>query len=364
MKIIDRYLTKQLIFPIFFCTCTLIFLMFTADIFDYLDEMVRNKTAVQYILLYYLSLIPETFVTIIPWASLLGTIYVLTGLNYHNEITAMKVSGLEITSIIRPIIFIGFILGIASFLVSDQIVPKTSPIANTILKEKIEKKKTKEKRAVFENVTYYGGKDRLYYAHFFKIKEQKLEDFIILWLDSRKNVKKKTVAQEAVWNGTHWELHRATDYTMQQRGEMFGEPVFQEIVTYPEINEPPEEFLKAVNEGAAISYRDLKEYIGKLKENGIKLNTEMVTLHHKLSFPWNSLVMMFLAVPFLAKTSTRRTIAINVLACIASVFLFHVSGAVMLALGKAGKLFPILSAWSPNFLFGFGTFFFLDRANE
>jgi len=364
MKILDRYLIKQLIFPIFFCTCTLIFLVFMADVFDYLDEMVKNKTPLPQILLYYLALIPETFISIIPWASLLGTIYVLTGFNYHNEIIAMKVSGLEITSIIRPIIFIGFLLGIVSFLVSDQIVPITAPKANQILKERIEKKKTKEKREVFENVTYYGGKDRLYYARLFFGKEQKLQDFIVLWLDSKRNVKKKTVAHEAIWTGTQWELHHATDYAMQQRGEMFGEPAFQETVVYPEINETPEDFLKAVNEDSSINYRDLKDYIGKLKENGIKVNSELVALHHKLSFPWNSLVVMFLAVPFLAKSSTRRMIAVNVLACLASVFLFHVSGAVLLALGKAEKLFPMISAWSPNFLFGFGTFFFLDRANE
>ena len=363
MKILDRYLIKQLLLPILFCTCTLIFLVFMADIFDYLEEMIKNKTTLKHIFLYYLILTPETFVEVIPWASFLATVYVLTSFNYHNETTAMKVAGLEITSIIRPILFIGFSIGVISFLVSDQIVPKTSPKAIQILKERIEKKEGKEKRETFENITYYGGKDRLYYARILHAKEQKLEDFIVLWLDSRKNVKKKTVAREAMWTGSEWELHHATDYSMEQKGKILGEPIFQPVIVYPEINETPDEFLKAANEGSQISYRDLKDYIAKLKENGIKLNTEIVALHQKLSFPWHSLVVMFLCVPFLAKTSTRRMIAFNVLACIAAVFLFHVSGAIMLALGKARKLFPILSAWSPNFLFGFGTFFFLDRAN-
>ena len=145
---------------------------------------------------------------------------------------------------------------------------------------------------------------------------------------------------------------------------MRGEPVFQEIMVHPEIKETPEEFLQAVHEESAISYRDLKEYISKLKENGIKINTELVSLHHKLAYPWYSLVVMFLSVPFLAKTSTRRLIALNVLICLVIVFTFHISGAITLALGKAGKLFPIMSAWTANFLFGFGTFFFLERANE
>lgn len=364
MKILDRYFTKQLLVPIFFCSATLIFLVFMADIFDYLDEMVKYKTPLIQIVHYYLLLTPQTFVDILPWASLLGTIYVLTTLNFHNEMTAMKVAGLEITSIIRPIMFIGFALGIASFLISDQIVPKTSGKANEILKERIEKKRTKEKRGVFDHVTYYGGKDRLYYAAAFHAKEARLDDFIILWLDQDRNVKKKTVARQAVWTGAQWELHQTTDYALEQKGNMLGEPAFQQVMVYPEIKETPDEFLKAVSEGTFISYRDLKDYIAKLKENGIILDTEMVALHHKLSFPWQSLVVMFLCVPFLAKTSTRRVIALNVLACLGFVFFFHVSGAVVLALGKAGKLFPLLSAWSPNFLFGFGTFFFLDRANH
>src|SRR3989338_11205062 len=100
--------------------------------------MLRHKTSFAYILKYYLFLIPETFVDSISWACLLATIYVLTSFNYHNEIIAMKVAGLEITSIIRPIIFIGFFMGILSFLISDQIVPITSARAEQILKEKIE----------------------------------------------------------------------------------------------------------------------------------------------------------------------------------------------------------------------------------
>lgn len=364
MKIIDRYLMKQLLMPILLCAFMLMVLVFMADIFDYLDEMVKNKTGLFYILKYYLILSPQTFVDIIPWASLLGTIYVLTTFNVHNELTAMKVAGLEITSIIRPIIFIGFFLGIISFLISDQIVPKTSMAAEQILKERIEKKKAKDKRKVFENITYYGGKDRLYYARTFYAKDSRMEDFIILWLDGKKNVKKKTVAREAKWTGNEWILSHATDYSMQQKGEMLGDPVFQETAVYPELTETPDEFLSAVNENLAISYRDLKDYIAKLKENGIKISTEVVTLHQKLSIPWQSMIVMFLTVPFLAKSSTKRLIAFNILLCIAFVFFYHVTSAVMFAMGKAGKLFPLLSAWTPNFIFGFGTFFFLDRANH
>ena len=140
MKILDRYLLKQLVFPIFFCTCTLIFLVFMADVFDNINEMLRNETKIYHILLYYVALTPQTFVQVISWASLLGTIYVLASFNYHNELTAMKVAGMEIVSIVRPVVFVGFALGVITFLVNDRIVPYSSQKAEEMRLEFIDVK--------------------------------------------------------------------------------------------------------------------------------------------------------------------------------------------------------------------------------
>jgi len=155
-----------------------------------------------------------------------------------------------------------------------------------------------------------------------------------------------------------------TDYNMERGGEILGDPIYRKKATYPEIRETPEEFRRAASEGIAITYRDLKEHIKKLKANGIKLSSEAVALHDKLATPWHSLIIMFLTVPLLAKTSTRRMIALNIMICLSCVMLFHVSGAVSLALGNAGKLFPVVSAWAHNFVFAAGTIFFLNRANH
>ena len=133
MRILDRYLFKQLIVPIIFCSITLVFLVFMADLFDNLDNMLQHKTHLSFILKYYLFMSPKIFVETISWASLLGTVYVLTHLNYHNEITAMKVSGLEIMSIVRPVIFLGACIGVFTFFVYDRMIPLTYPHAAEIL---------------------------------------------------------------------------------------------------------------------------------------------------------------------------------------------------------------------------------------
>ena len=92
--------------------------------------------------------------------------------------------------------------------------------------------------------------------------------------------------------------------------------------------------------------------------------SEMVDLQVRLAAPWQGLIMMLVTIPLLAKTTSRKAIAFSVLVCVALVFLFHVTQAVGIALGKAGKLSPFLAAWLGNIIFTAGALIHLDRANH
>ncbi len=363
MKILDRYLIKHFLIPTIFCTITLIFLMLVADVFDNLDEFIRNEVTVKQALRYYLNLIPFVYVQIIQWSSFLGILYLLVNFNLHNELTAMKVSGLEITMIARPLVFVGFFIGILTFLVSDQIVPRTYRVARQIQDERIDRKKGKHERKVFNDITHYGSGNKIYYAETLYLDKKKMKDFIILWLDENKKTCKKVMARDAQWNGETWELKHVTEFEISPAGKSVDRPVSYENKIYPEITETPEEFYRSAADTHLIPYRELKGYLFRLKENGLKAYSELVDLHQRLAAPWNSLVAMFICIPLLAKTATRKSIAMNVFTCIAIVFLFHVSTAVITALGKSGKIYPFLSAWFSNFAFAFGALFFLEQAD-
>ena len=153
MKILDRYLIKHFLIPTFFCTLMLIFLVLVADVFDNLDEFIRNKVSLEQALRYYLNLTPFVYLQIIQWSTFLGILYLLVTFNFHNELTAMKVSGLEISMIVRPLVFVGFLIGILTFLVADRVVPATYRIARQIQEERIEKQKEKKDRKIFHDIT-------------------------------------------------------------------------------------------------------------------------------------------------------------------------------------------------------------------
>ncbi len=364
MKILDRYIVKHFLIPTIFCTVALIFLVMVADIFDNLEEILRNDITLRQAARYYLSLIPFIFVQVIQWGAFLGILHCLVTFNTHNELTAMKVCGIEITSIIRPLVFVGFLIGIITFLVNDQIVPPTYKIAQRIRDEKIEKRKTKADRTTFSDVTYYGNRNQVYFIRTLDSSQNKITDFIILWLDDYKRPIKKATAREARWNGSDWELFQVNEFEISSTTQMVGQPNSYPTKIYPEVRETPADFYQAAADPLLISYRELKTYLEKLKESGISPTSELVDLQARLASPWNSLIVMLITIPLIARTATRKTIAVNTLACIAVIFSFYVSTSLALAMGKSGKLFPFVSVWFNNFAFGFGAVFFMDRANH
>ncbi|HNX69094.1 MAG TPA: LptF/LptG family permease [Candidatus Omnitrophota bacterium] len=364
MKVLDRYLVRELIFPILFCSCTLVFLILVADLFDNLDELLRNKTPALIILRYYFSLMPIAFTQTIAWAVWLGTIFLLVNLGLHNELMAMKAAGLKILTIVRPMIFLGLLLGMITFLIADRVVPKTYRTANELLEIYIEKKKNAADKKVFKNVTYYSGGNTLYYFRKFAPKPKTVEDAVIVWLDPETHrTTQKIFAKKGSWQEDHWLFEGITEYQTDVEGDVLGRPQVIAQKTFSEVTVTPRDLVNTASESIFLSYHELKYTIEKLKENGISVYAEEVDLYSRLATPWKGLVMMLLAIPFLGSIRTRKAIALSVLICAGLVFTYHVTDAIMLALGKSGKILPFLSAWGGNIFFATLAFLRLEKAN-
>lgn len=366
MKVLDRYLTRELFLPILYCTLSLVFLILIADLFDNLDDLLRSQTSIKVILKYYGAIIPYAFVQIVPWAAWLGTLFLLVNLGFHHETTAMKAAGLKIATIIKPILFVGFLIGIGTFLISDRVVPKTFRLAQELKEGHIEQKDklSKQKEKALESLTYYSGGEQLFYIRLFSKSKAEMQGVVALWTGKKTGDKRqKMTARRGVWDNGQWKFQDVTEYLTDQRGKILGEPKTYKSKVYPDILFTPEELVSASSDSAYLSYSELKESISKLKENGVNVKSETVDLHYRLAAPWQALIMMLLTVPFLGRSLNRRAIAMYVLFCVGTIFAYHVSGAVGVALGKAGKTLPFLSAWFGNIIFAVGALFHLDKAN-
>src|SRR6266508_274018 len=127
---------------------------------------------------------------------------------------------------------------------------------------------------------------------------------------------------------------------------------YQPFFEHPVTLEPPTYFRETVDpEADRMTYRELQQYVSQLQASGYHAVPYMVQLHQKVAFPFVTLIMTLLAVPF-AVTTGRRGAMSGIGVGIVLAIVYRTAMVVFAALGAGGWLSPMLGAWAPNIVFG------------
>jgi lipopolysaccharide export LptBFGC system permease protein LptF len=157
----------------------------------------------------------------------------------------------------------------------------------------------------------------------------------------------ETYAHRAVFGKNQWQAERGwrEDFLPKVQWQPFANRAIElETPDYFETAEPLADMM---------TVGELREYIQELASSGVNVIPHIVDLQRKLAFPFVTLVMTLLAVPFGITTGRRGTlygIGIGIVLALC----YWVLGSAFAAVGKAGLLNPILAAWAPNVI-GAGT---------
>jgi lipopolysaccharide export system permease protein len=299
----------------------------------------------------------------ISWATFLGTLYLFFNFTRHSEIIAMKACGLKMTKIAAPVLFLGLILSVITFVVNDRLVPQTFKEAERIRTQKIELSDEVENEDKIQNLTLLSN-NKQYFVRYFDPETHQMEDIRIHILDKENRVKDKIIAADGHWENGKWIFEEVTIHHLDTRGKIIGKPEVYESYSFEDITETPQDFLEASLDSSFFSSKELEKYVAKLKENGLNTNAVSAELHYKRAFPWQCLVIMLFTIPFLSRTGNiRRGMVKNVIICLFIVGAYHITTAVSVALGHSGVLFPFLSAWLSNIIFTVGGLLFFEQAN-
>ena len=110
-------------------------------------------------------------------------------------------------------------------------------------------------------------------------------------------------------------------------------------------------FVTEAREPDLMNFPQLRAYITELRSSGYDVLEHEVGLHRKIAFPFVTLVMTLIAVPFAVTTGRRGAMyGIGVGIVLALVYWTMIS--VFAAFGQGGLIDPMLAAWAPNLVFG------------
>ena len=352
MRIIDNYIARSIAVIFLGTVFTFAFLFILIDTFTNLEDFIEKKVALEIILQYYLSFLPIIVVQTSPMALLIATLFTYSNLNTHNEIIAIRASGMNFWQITKPALIFALFVSIIVFWMNEQFVPQSSITTNEIRQSKIKVIIADKDRGqpVIKNLSFYGLKNRLFFIDSFDPNTSELSGITILTHDNQQNLLEKTVALKGKWTGIAWKFFNVQS-TVYGNNASPNQPTDVKIADerLMDIKETPRDFLRQKLDITAMNIRQLYDYIGLFSNSGaIKTIKNLnVDLWQKIAFPWRNVVIVLLGLPLVLMSVGKRRAATFTSIAIALVigFAYYVLDAVGLALGKGGAIYPALSAW-------------------
>ena len=123
MRLLDRYLLRELFAMLGLCLCGLLLIYIAFDLIGGLNHYQEAHLQVGDVVELYLVKIPDILVFILPITLLIALLYVLTNHARHHELTAMRAAGMSLGRICAPYLAVGFLLSLVVFALNELWVP-------------------------------------------------------------------------------------------------------------------------------------------------------------------------------------------------------------------------------------------------
>ena len=360
MRLLDRYLFRELITPLMFCLGGFSIFWISFDLFNELNELQDRKLHLLDVVEYAVALMPQVLVTLLPVILLLALLHALTQHARHNEITAMRAAGLSLWRICTPHFIVGALMGLVLFATSEFLVPRSTDWANHILSRHVQKPGD----VTTQNVYYNQGFKNPRTNRFWFIGEYHLDASEIMirpqvsW-NLPDGSRRYLSASRAVFTNHIWTFYGAIEYN-QTNSTAPITPFFRtNELAEPEFEETPRLFR---NDFKITSYKslgvntedlplsDIISYLKLHPHPGADSSWLLTQLNERLAAPFTCLVVVLIAIPF-GTASGRRNLFVGVAGSIFICFGFIVAQKFGIALGTSGRVPAWLAAWLPNLIF-------------
>lgn len=362
MRLLDRYLLRELLLPFAYCFCGFLIFWISFEFTGDLEDFQRNHLLARDIAEFYLVKTPKMLVDIVlPVSLLLGLLYTLTNHTRHNEFTAMRAAGVSLWRVCAPYLVVGVILTAASYVMNERLAPASLERAEEIMRRRQADPQALASRQWFRQLNLRNARDaRRWSIGAFNLKTYELRRVDVEWT-MPDGTQRTLLAESAIWTNAQWHFLQAQEFTRSATNpEAFK--IVTNLLVRPELTETPAQMrseIKISTRGSfkeakrlQLSIRDLRAYEALHPAMEARDRDWLHTkLYERTATPFTCLVVVLIAIPF-GTPSGRRNVFVGVAASIFIAFGFFVLKEFSLAAGTGGHLPPWLAAWLPNLIFG------------
>ena len=300
---------------------------------------------------------PQYFYYIIPLSVLLATLVTIALLTKNSELIVMKACGISLYRVALPMVGAAVLAGATIFMLEQSVLGPANRKAEAI--KYVMKGNSLETFDVLNRRWVMGNDGDIYHYNYFDPRQRR---FTGLWIyefdDDMTRLTSRTFAQQAsfVADAT-WRAEHGWTREFDAAGKPKPEG-FTAFTQTGKVFEPAALFTTESPDPDFMSYTQLRAYTERLRASGLDVVKQQVALWRKLSFPFVTLIMTLLAIPF-AVTIGRSGAMAGIGVAIGIAIVYWTTISVFAAMGAGGMMAPALAAWAPNLLFGAGALYLL-----
>ncbi len=364
MKIIDKYLLREIIPPFLVGVSVFSFIILMSQFLRLVEMIVNKGVDVVSALRLILYLFPSILVMTVPMSVLLGALAAFGRMSADNEITALKSGGLSLWRLSWPAA--GFSL--AAYLLTLYLMTIALPNANQSFRS-----------LMFEIVrgkASLGLKERVFNTDF---------DGLIIYINqipvTENPVMKGIIIHD--YRGELEKQHREPLTIFAEEGWLISDPGAKDVVfrlrngsihslgkdkvTYQHINFGDHDLhlsmIQELGEGITLpkairemTIPELREKMAEYRKQGVPIWTPLVELHKKFAIPFACLIFGFLGVA-LGVIFRKGEKMVSFAVCIGVVIVYYIFLVAGEPVGKQGLMPAWLSMWAANIFFTVITIF-------
>lgn len=342
MKIISRYLLKEITVNVLLVMLALIAMLSFFDLIQELESIGRGDYGLNKVVLFVLLSAPGHVYEIMPVAVLVGTMYTLGQFARYSELTILRVSGVSLFNISFTLLKVGLIFTLITFLVGELVTPESEKMAQRMRLKATDSVVVQEfmsglwvkDGSSFVNVEEVLVDATLLNIHIYEFNEK----FQLRTISHAKNGQ----FEDGQWNlngvtQTHFdkETNRVTQLEKATWHSLIRPELLNVLLVLPE----------------KMSAWNLYAYINHLTLNKQKTTRHEMALWAKMIYPLACLVMVILALPFgfiqQRATGASTKIFVGILLGV----LYQILNRTFVYLGLLNDWPPLFSAIAPTILF-------------
>jgi lipopolysaccharide export system permease protein len=146
LRLLNRYILRQLAAPFFFALAAQTSLMLLSQVAKKFGALVGKGLPWTVIGEVFLLSLPFIIAMTLPMAVLLAVLYTFSHLAADNELTATRASGISVYQVLTPVLIWGACMAALNFAFVDQVLPRTNARLRSLLIDIGRKKPTFELR--------------------------------------------------------------------------------------------------------------------------------------------------------------------------------------------------------------------------